>query len=465
MIQEQAEWSTPAAMASKIQSLYPQVTTKQIHAAWRELSQSFWRRDDNQLTSAQKLLAEYGDDVDIFEPDSLPDCVEMLAWGMKRIAESLQGKVVEIGMDATCKSTYKSGKYQLNGSKDNTNSKHLELYSIMGEHDNAGFPLTYCLLSTATAIDQGKRTKALSAWAQCLRDKYGVHPIFIHTDKDMAEIGCSKAVWEAKINLCWWHLRRAVRTRLAKAKLSTTPYNVERAMAEFGFISDDFLPYGKKTDAEDYEGGLPDSELPPLVDATVSPPESQPITQQTTPLIRPLTASTQPWRQPLGDTTNSIRIKLPLSNVAAAVGRVIHGAGFRLNIAATQLPVIEEEQEVDETTTMENEPASVSDSDEDDGKSGRRTFCPALYRDHIINMMERHYCAHPLIPGYGPPDAPGIRRWAVQQIYNFCVKHDLPEVWVYLWENWYRRGRWELWARSAHSLIPVLKTTMILESQ
>jgi len=285
MIQEQAEWSTPAAMASKIQSLYPQVTTKQIHAAWRELSQSFWRCDDNQWTSAQKLLAEYGDDVDIFEPDSLPDCVEMLAWGMKRIAESLQGKVVEIGMDATCKSTYKSGKYQLNGSKDNTNSKHLELYSIMGEHDNAGFPLTYCLLSTATAIDQGKRTKALSAWAQCLHDKYGVHPIFIHTDKDMAEIGCSKAVWEAKINLCWWHLRRAVRTRLAKAKLSTTPYNVEQAMAEFGFISDDFLPYGKKTDAEDYEGGLPDSELPPLVDATVSPPESQPITQQTTPLI------------------------------------------------------------------------------------------------------------------------------------------------------------------------------------
>jgi len=43
MIQEQAEWSTPAAMATKIQSIYTQVTTKQIHAAWRELSQQYWR--------------------------------------------------------------------------------------------------------------------------------------------------------------------------------------------------------------------------------------------------------------------------------------------------------------------------------------------------------------------------------------------------------------------------------------
>jgi hypothetical protein len=111
---------------------------------------------------------------------------------------------------------------------DNTNSKHLELYSVMAEHDNVGFPLMYCFLSTATAINQGKRTKALSVWAICLCDKYGVQPVFVHCDKDMAEIGCSKLVWkEAKINLCWWHLRHALRTRLAKAKLSTTPYNFE----------------------------------------------------------------------------------------------------------------------------------------------------------------------------------------------------------------------------------------------
>ncbi|KAJ7782505.1 hypothetical protein DFH07DRAFT_717350, partial [Mycena maculata] len=57
-----------------------------------------------------------------------------------------------------------------------------------------------------------------------------------------------------------------------------------------------------------------------------------------------------------------------------------------------------------------------------------------------------------------------IKRWAVTQMYKFCVEHDLREVWAYLWENWYRSSRWELWARSVYPEIPILKTTMILES-
>jgi hypothetical protein len=30
-----------------------------------------------------------------------------------------------------------------------------------------------------------------------------------------------------------------------------------------------------------------------------------------------------------------------------------------------------------------------------------------------VNMMERHYCAHPVIPGYPTPDPRAIKRWAV----------------------------------------------------
>jgi hypothetical protein len=189
MIQEQAEWLTPDAMAAKIQSVYSHVTTKQIHKAWREQSETYWRRDNEKLPSAKKLLAEYGDDIDIFEPAGIPDGVEMLMWGMKRIAEPLKGKVVEIGIDATCEQHLQFYELVLTHDIDNTNSKHLELYSIMGKYDNAGFPMTYCLLSTATAIDIGKRKKAIVAWSQCLRDKYGVNPVFIHSDKDMGEIG------------------------------------------------------------------------------------------------------------------------------------------------------------------------------------------------------------------------------------------------------------------------------------
>lgn len=330
----------------------------------------------------------------------------------------------------------------------------------MGEYDNAGFPLTYCLLSTATSIDLGKRKKALAAWSKCLRDKYSVHPIFIHTDKDMAEIGSSQEVWKAKINLCWWHLRRAVRTRLAKAKLSTTPYNVDRAMEEFRFISADFIPPGMRVDTDDYEGGTLEAEPPPVViPANAAAPAAQSAASQLPPL--PL---------PLGDPTNSLKIKLTLPNIASAVGRMIQGVGFKFLIAPTRLQTIEEEdgeeEDGDDEDAIEREKeTSVGNEDEDEGVPGRRTFCPALYRDPIVNMMERHYCAHPSIPGYGPPDTVGIKRWAVEQMYNFCTKYKLPEVWAYLWENWYRCGRWELWARCGHKLIPVLKTTMILESQ
>ena len=81
-------------------------------------------------------------------------------------------------------------------------------------------------------------------------------------------------------------------------------------------------------------------------------------------------------------------------------------------------------------------------------------------------MMEHHFCAHPLIPGYSAPTPDGIKAWAVKQMYEFCTIRELPNLWAYLWENWYRRGRWELWARSGNpGEIPRLKTTMLVEAQ
>jgi len=44
----------------------------------------------------------------------------------------------------------------------------------------------------------------------------------------------------------------------------------------------------------------------------------------------------------------NIRVKFSLPNIVSAVGRVIHGTGFRLHIPAVtamQLPTIEEEEE------------------------------------------------------------------------------------------------------------------------
>ncbi|KAF8996193.1 hypothetical protein BDQ17DRAFT_1330046 [Cyathus striatus] len=93
----------PAAMMERIQTHHPEVTRLQVQTTWKEFSKVHWYQDDEQLPSAKKLLQEYGEEVDVFEPTGVPEGVEMLAWGMKKIAGDLKGKIIEIGIDVTCK--------------------------------------------------------------------------------------------------------------------------------------------------------------------------------------------------------------------------------------------------------------------------------------------------------------------------------------------------------------------------
>ncbi|EDR07055.1 uncharacterized protein LACBIDRAFT_299388 [Laccaria bicolor S238N-H82] len=124
-----------------------------------------------------------------------------------------------------------------------------------------------------------------------------------------------------------------------------------------------------------------------------------------------------------------------------------------------RIPLLSTLRDGQAPTSPENEESG------DEANTTRRTFCPPEHRDAMVNMMERHFCAHPLIPGYSAPMPEGIKAWAVKQIYEFCVDHSLPNLWGYLWENWYCRGRWELWSRSANPVeIPRLKTTMMVEA-
>lgn len=92
MIEEQVEWLTPSAMATKILLAYPQLTKMQIYTAWREHSQAHWHCYDLQIPSAKILLGEYGDFINIFKPMDVPESVKILAWGLKKIADPLKGK-------------------------------------------------------------------------------------------------------------------------------------------------------------------------------------------------------------------------------------------------------------------------------------------------------------------------------------------------------------------------------------
>ncbi len=306
----------------------------------------------------------------------------------------------------------------------NMNSKHLELYTVLGEYNNTGFPLSYCLLTTASSLEDKARTWALEAWTTRLHDKCDITPRFVHTDKDMAEIGASCHAWPgAKHQLCWWHQREAVR-RCLKGNLPTSMYNPWRARCEHQFVDPMFRPHGH-TDPNDYEGCAPEEIY-----------EQETHSNGADTMITSLTS---------GDP-NSIKICLPIPASQST-------QQLKLTIRIPGL-------------SSRNHHVEPEDESEDDTANGQRTFCPIEYCDTIVSMMERHFCAHPLIPGYSAPIPEGIKSWAVKQVYEYCVHNDLPNLWAYLWENWYRCGRWELWAWSTNAEeIPHLKMTMFIEGQ
>ncbi|KAF9497385.1 hypothetical protein BDN71DRAFT_1481789 [Pleurotus eryngii] len=330
--------ATPNKLVGQIQALFPQVTANQIHTAWTVMSEELWKQDNQQLTSAKLLMEDLSDDIEIFDV-VLEDGVEQICWGMKQIAWPLIGKVVEVGLDATC---------------------------MLAEFDNAGFPLSYCLLSTASVIEISKHTQALTRWITMLQDRYHLNPEFIHMDKDMAEISMT---------------RTALREQLSQAKLTTTLYNVEKAVG--------FIPFGRMDSGEN-EGGRVDSDMATMEIEEQKNPNA--VYLQITKAQKESVTMTRPPNMKVATLT----IKLP----------------------SWVLPKM----------------ATASENANEDHSC--RIFCPDDLQVQLVDMVELYFCVHPLIPGYAAPSAPGICCWAVKQMVDFCVANDLHEAWAYLCENW-----------------------------
>jgi hypothetical protein len=284
----------------------------------------------------------------------------------------------------------------------------------MAEHDNTGMPVAYLFLSTATSIEKQKRRRALKAFLEVIKTKYGTEPQFIHTDKDLAEIGAAHDVWpNAKHQLCHWHMNKAIGDRIKKKALATTKYNAARAVKVFAFINCRFVPR-VKSDPNDFEGGK--------------------ITRSSS-------------------STTTIRTQFMILQHPSANPNAIPPLRLPPRLPGAPVPkptiFVEEEEEEEEAESPNDE----------------RTFCPEQLRKPLLAMITRHANAHPLIPGDYDSTPEAIYHWAVKKAYDFCVENQLPELWAYLWENWYCPGRWELWARSPYLDIPILRTTMICESQ
>ncbi|KAJ3753952.1 hypothetical protein EV360DRAFT_74091 [Lentinula raphanica] len=371
IIRENLVWSTPSSLVPKVQQLYPEVTAAQIHSAWTVMSEELWKKEKMQLPSASALLEDYRDEVDVFEVTA-EDGIEMLSWGMKKIVQKLDVRVnaVEIALDAT---------YE-------TNAKHLELYALMST-----------VFSRLWIVVIQENASKLSPNGS---HTYGTDTDCAHDMRTLIKT--------------WRRSRKAIRERINKGKLSTTPYNAERAHSVFAFIARDFVPPGRP-DPGEHEGGREGGGRDTTKDTTDS--EVDP---------------------------NAIFIRLPATQPRPSQVHIEETVSLKIRIPPLG--------------TL----GTTEDGDQE--SSSRRNFCPQSLRDSVVAKIEAHRHAHPLIPGYSAPTSQGIYHWAVKQMYNLCVEHDLRELWAYLWENWYRPRRWKLWARSTIDEITILKTTMICES-
>lgn len=75
-----------------------------------------------------------------------------------------------------------------------------------------------------------------------------VTKFFTLSDKNWSEINAMGAVWpKAKHQLCFWHVLRAVKQRLAKAREQPAHYYPEEAHKEFPYILCSFVPKSDQT--------------------------------------------------------------------------------------------------------------------------------------------------------------------------------------------------------------------------
>ncbi|CAG8698407.1 12440_t:CDS:2 [Racocetra persica] len=82
-------------------------------------------------------------------------------------------------------------------------------------------------------------------------------------------------------------------------------------------------------------------------------------------------------------------------------------------------------------------------------------------------MMESHMHLHSLIPNINGfyLSANDIWEQSTKQIYEFCVNHNLKLLWTYLWEHWYRKEIWNMWAQIYPFIFLPPKSKFIQQAQ
>jgi len=119
-----------------------------------------------------------------------------------------------------------------------------ELYDFHVEVNGTGFPLAYLFLENNGNCNGWIRTDTIAAFLTEIRLRKHVEPEFFLTDKDFVQISAAQRTWPSvKIQLCQWHVKRAIETKLRDSKKTQQIiYNSLAAHEKFPFIEVTFIP-------------------------------------------------------------------------------------------------------------------------------------------------------------------------------------------------------------------------------
>lgn len=126
-----------------------------------------------------------------------------------------------------------------------TNGSRFELFALLGEARGSGLPLGFILIRSNDG-EPGGLAEYLSEFISYFKETWNIEARITLTDKNSSEINAFRRVFpDAKYQLCFWHVLRAVKTRLSILRRSPAYYDVESAHKEFDFIDKNFLPVGQ----------------------------------------------------------------------------------------------------------------------------------------------------------------------------------------------------------------------------
>ena len=190
------------------------VAQYQVYYRWQQGNASNWRYHPEQFESAKLFLGERSAaahcDSKVFTSGNLRG----LALFARKPMSCLRSRAKELAMDATY----------------GTNNAGMNLFAVLAEMDGTGIPLAYCFIGKIPSVDgamqgadPGATTGILRQFLSHIRQA-GFSPTFFGTDKDQSEISAVKQVWGegVTLQLCYWHAKRALRTKLKDSAVSKT---------------------------------------------------------------------------------------------------------------------------------------------------------------------------------------------------------------------------------------------------